>query len=296
MINNLAGLEGRASEGHSYGTLRNLVIFTVVVLASGWIGRWVDVAMGSPSTNSLGMLLWLVFPSLSALLLRAFAGDGWADLGFKPKFRGNGVWYAVALLVYPVLTALALGIGGGLRLVTFPGLSVATLGVIAQTFALGIVPQFIKNIFEEAAWRGYLTPKLYSLGFHGYLGHILTGVIWGAWHIPYYLFFLDRTLLQSFTALPVAAFIPVSIVVMVVWALVYGEIRLLTGSIWPVVLMHMVEDAFVNQLILEKHIAIAPGSELLVSPVNGIISGLLFVAVGVALNRYRHTRQATRLV
>lgn len=32
-------------------------------------------------------------------------------------------------------------------LITFPGLSLATLGIIAQTFALGLVPQFVKNIF-----------------------------------------------------------------------------------------------------------------------------------------------------
>jgi hypothetical protein len=59
-----------------------------------------------------------------------------------------------------------------------------------------------------------------------------------------------------------------------------------------VVLMHMVEDAFVNQLIIEKHIVFAPSRELLVSPVNGAISLLLFVAVGIALNRYRTTRDA----
>lgn len=280
---------------HRYMTLRNVAIFTVITLGVGWAGRWLDIAMGNPSGESLGMLLWLVTPPLVALLLRAFAGDGWADFGLKPNFRGNGVWYAVALLIYPVLTMLALGLGGSLQLITFPGLSLATLGVIAKTFALDAVPQFVKNIFEEAAWRGYLTPKVYSLGLKSYGGHVLVGLIWGAWHIPYYLFFLDRTILQDFTTLPVALFIPVSIVVMVAWALVYGEIRLLTGSIWPVVLMHMVEDAFVNQLILEKHIVIAPGSELIVAPVNGIISILLFVAVGVALNRYRRTHRATQL-
>lgn len=251
--------------------------------------------MGNPSTQGLGILLWIVTPTLLVFLLRAFAGDGWADFGIKPNFRGNGVWYVVALLVYPVLTTLALGIGRGLQLVTFPGLSFATLGLIVQTFALGILPQFVKNFFEEAAWRGYLTPKVHSLGMNDYAGHLLVGLIWGAWHIPYYLFFLDRSLLQNFTALPVGAFIPVSIGVMLVWAIVYGEIRLLTGSIWPVVLMHMVEDAFVNQLILDKHIVFSSNSELLVSPVNGLISVLLFLAVGVALNRYRRGHAKVRL-
>lgn len=276
-------------------TLRNVAIFTVVVLGIGWVGRWLDTVMGSPSTEGLGILLWIVTPTLVALLLRAFAGDGWADFGLKPNFRGNGIWYLFALLVYPVLTTLVLAIGGGLQWISFPGLSLATLAIIVQTFALAAIPQFIKNIFEEAAWRGYLTPKVDSLGLTAYGGHLLVGLIWGAWHITYYLYFLDRTLLQGFTTLPVAAFIPLAIAVMMVWAIVYGEIRLLTGSIWPVVLMHMVEDAFVNQLILDDHIVIAPGAELLVSPVHGAISILLFLAAGIALHRYRTAHAAMRL-
>lgn len=276
-------------------TLRNLALFSAIVLASGWLGRWLDLAMGNPATESLGMLLWLVTPSLFALLLRAFAGDGWADSGFKPNFQGNGRWYLVALLVNPMIMMLTLAAAGSLQLVTFPGLSLATVASITQTFLAGVVPQFIKNIFEEAAWRGYLTPKVYSLGLNDYAGHLLVGFIWGAWHIPYYLFFLDRSLLQSFTSLPVAAFIPLSIVVMMVWALVYGELRLLTGSIWPLVLMHMVEDAFVNQLLIDGHVAFVAGGELLASPVTGAISILLFLAVGVGLNRYRKRHAETRM-
>ena len=38
-------------------TIRNLAIFTALVLASGWIGWGVDQLMGNPSGESLGMLL-----------------------------------------------------------------------------------------------------------------------------------------------------------------------------------------------------------------------------------------------
>jgi hypothetical protein len=53
------------------------------------------------------------------------------------------------------------------------------------------------------------------------------------------------------------------------------------------VLMHTVEDAFLNQLFTEKRISIVHGTDWLVSPVNGVLSILLFVALGVGLNRYR---------
>lgn len=268
-------------------TIRNLTIFIIAVLAIGWIGRGLDVLTGKPSQEGLGILVWLIAPLGVSLLLRAFAGDGWKDFGIKPNFKGNAWWYAAALLVYPVLTALVLLIGRGSGLITFPGLSVDSIGVILQTFALGLLPQFMKNIFEEAAWRGYLAPKVYSLRLNNYAGHVIVGFVWGAWHIPYYLFFLEDSALQNFTVLNPAAFIPLSIVVMIAWAMIYGEIRMATNSIWPAVLMHMTEDALLNQLFTEHHIRIVPGTDWLISPMNGIVSILLFIAAAVGMRRMR---------
>jgi membrane protease YdiL (CAAX protease family) len=248
--------------------------------------------MGNPSSESLGMLLWLVIPVIITLLLRTFGGDGWKDFGIKPNFKGNIKWYLVALLVYPVLTTLVLLIGRCIGMITFPNFSITSLGLILQTFALGMLPQFIKNIFEEAAWRGHLAPKIYSLPINKYIGHLIVGFIWGAWHIPYYLFFLDHSVLSQFTTLSLAAFIPLSILVMIAWGMVFGEIRLLTNSIWPAVLMHMVEDAFLNQLFLDNHIQILPGKDWLISPVNGLIGILLFAGLGIWLSKIRKKKSA----
>jgi hypothetical protein len=61
--------------------------------------------------------------------------------------------------------------------------------------------------------------------------------------------------------LDLAVYIPLAIGVMISWAIVYGEIRLLTNSFWPAVLMHMVEDAFLIQLFTGNHIQIMPGTD-----------------------------------
>jgi hypothetical protein len=273
-------------------TVRNLTIFIIVVLASGWVGRGLDVLMGNPASESLGMLLWIITPLGASLLLRAFAGDGWKDFGIKPNFKGNLTWYVVALLVFPVLTALVLIIGSGLGLITFPNFSMNALGLILQAFALSLLPQFIKDIFEEGAWRGYLAPKIFSFRPNDFVGHLIVGFVWGAWHIPYYLFFLDRGVLQSFTTLDLVAFIPLSIVAMMSWAMVFGEIRLLTNSIWPALLMHMVEDAYLIQLFTEHRIQIMPGTDWLVSPMNGLISIFFFITIGVGLRQLRKRKQS----
>jgi len=268
-------------------TIRNLVIFTIFVLAIGWIGRGLDVQLGNPTREGLGILLWISMPLVTSLLLRAFAGDGWKDFGIKPNFKGNLRWYAVAILVFPVATALILIAGYAFGLITFPTASLSTLGLVFSAFAVALLPNLLKNFFEEAAWRGYLAPKVYSLGLNDYLGHAIVGFIWGAWHIPYYLFFLDQAVLQEFTTLNPATFIPLVIVVMISWAFVYGELRLLTNSIWPVVLMHAVEDAFLFALILDGHIQILPGMDWLISPMNGLVSVVLFLAIGVGLRQLR---------
>ena len=268
-------------------TLRNLTVFVIVVLGIGWVGRGLDVLMGRPSTEGLGILLWLVTPLAASLLLRAFAGDGWKDFGIRPYFKGNGIWYLVALLVYPVVTVCIMMIGSGFGLISLPNPSLGTLGLFLQAFALAVLPNIIKNFFEEAAWRGYLAPKVFLLGLNDYASHMVVGLVWGAWHIPYYLFFLDQAVLREFTTLGLVAYIPLAIVMMISWAFVYGEIRLLTNSIWPVVLMHAVEDAFLISLIADQYIHILPGTDWLISPMNGLISAAFFIAVGAVLHHLR---------
>jgi len=273
-------------------TVRNLVIFIIVVLTIGWIGRGLDILMDNPASEGLGILLWIITPLGVSLLLRAFAGDGWKDFGIKPNFKGNAAWYVVALLIYPVSTACILIIGSGFGMITFPNSSLSTLGLVFQAFALGILPLFIKNIFEEAAWRGYLAPKVYSLRLNDFVGHLIVGLVHGAWHIPYYLFFLDQAFLQEFTTLNLTIFIPLAIVVTISWAMVYGEILLLTKSIWPAVLMHAVEDALLITLIADHYIQILPGTDWLISPMSGLISVIFFLVIGVGLRQLRKRKMS----
>jgi membrane protease YdiL (CAAX protease family) len=268
-------------------TLRNLTIFTIIVLSIGWVGRGADLLLGNPSSGSLGMLLWIVAPLGTCLLLRGFAGGGWKDFGIKLNFRGNLFGYSVAFFVFPVIVTLILLIGKLFDVVVFPGFSPETLGMFLGVFALGLLPAFFKNIFEEFAWRGYLTPKVYSLNLNDYTGHLTVGLIWALWHIPYYLFFLNRTILQDYTALNVANFIPLALVTIVAYSLVFGEIRLLTNSIWPVVLMHAIEDALVNPLLVEDFVRVKPGMDFFFSPGASILAIVFFSVTGIFLHRLR---------
>ncbi|MGE7675532.1 CPBP family glutamic-type intramembrane protease [Lysinibacillus sp. NPDC094403] len=266
-------------------TKRNLIIFIVVVLLSGWLGVFVDrFITEQPKGDTLGMGIWLVLPLLTTILLRAFAGDGWRDIGLLPNLKGNIKWYVVSLLIYPVITSTVLLLSYIFEWMGFPDFNLDT---IVSVFVGGLLIQFVKNFFEESVWRGYLTSKLSSLKINDFWLYFMVGGVWGAWHIPYFLVFLSES--DIFSVLPVNRwlFALIGIVTMICWTVMYTEIYLMTKSIWPLVLMHMTEDALVNPLILDGYIKIAQGKEFFVSPTAGIITTLLYLMVGLILRTKR---------
>jgi membrane protease YdiL (CAAX protease family) len=264
-------------------TQRNLIIFTVLVLALSWLGKWVDIQTQSPVGNGPGTLLWIVSPLLISLLLRGFAGDGWKDLGIKPNFKGNLLWYVISILVYPIVILVALLIGSLIGGVFFLDFSVSQVGLLLQAALIGCVMGFVKNIFEEFSWRGYLAPKMYSLGINTFVAHILVGLIWGAWHLAYLRFVLSYLPTESFFPLTLR-FLAGTIAV----SIVYGEIRLRVHSVWPAVLMHTVGGACIGALFQQDFIKLVSGSEFLASPgIEGVLASVLFLAAGIILYRLR---------
>lgn len=269
--------------------IRNLIIFAVCVAASGWLGYAIDRLMNNPPTQSPGMLLWLIIPLAATLLLRAFAGDGWKDLGLRPAFKGNGVWYLVSLLIYPLMAVLILTLGSIFGLVMIPDFS---LGLLLSIFVAGFIPALFKNIFEEFAWRGYLASKINILPLNAYAGHVIVGLIWGTWHIPYWLFFLGKEQVRAATGQDLATFVPMALLGLVTASIVYDEIRLLTGSVWPAVLMHTVGNALIDGLVAQNVIKIAAGAEIMVSPTHqSLLTMVFFVLAGIGLHRMRLSKQ-----
>lgn len=267
-------------------TVRNLVLFSFIVMASGWIGLLVDQGLkDQPEGNTLGMGLWLVLPLVTVLVLRLFAGDGWKDSGLHPRFKGNLKWYLVALLTFPLITAIVLLVGALLGWIDISGLRTppSFIGVVIGLLA----SQFIKNIFEESVWRGYLTSKLVQLKLKDRYIYGVAGVIWGGWHIPYYLFFLPTADMYSVLPVDKLTFTAIAIATMIGWSIMFVELFRITGSIWPCILMHSVEDSLINPLVIDGYITISPGKEWLVSPISGILTTLLYVGVGLLLRAQR---------
>jgi len=267
-------------------TARNLVIFTFLILTLPWLGRWLDSMMGSAPGEGIGTLIWIISPLGVSFLLRAFAGDGWADLGIRPNIKGNIIWYLVSILVYPACATLVLVIGLVSGVVSFTGSSPGGVGLFVQAFALLLIPQFAQNIFEEAGFRGYLAPKMYTLALNTFLAHLLVGLIWGAWHLPYFAF------VTSYATENLATLIPRFLVGTMAASIVYGEIRILTDSVWPAVLMQTVGGAFIGALVLNEFVQVASGTEPLFAPnLEGGLIIVLFTLIGVGIYLVRRKTQ-----
>jgi membrane protease YdiL (CAAX protease family) len=262
------------------GSIRNVVIFSIVAIAAGWAG----LGLG----REMGQLLWIVAPLGTVLFLRTFAGDGWRDAGLHPEFRRRAGWYLFCLSLFPVTAAFTILFGLLTGLISITPFFSEQSGLLFYLVAIGFVPAFVKNIFEEFAWRGYLTPKLSLLGVPDLVSHALVGVVWAAWHIPYYLFFMDRVTFAAYNAHSLALFFPMLFAGVISLSFVYGEIRLLTRSVWPVLLLHTVSNAVGSPLLLHGFIRMTPVADLFVSPAPGsILSIMLNCSIGYGLYRFR---------
>lgn len=89
---------------------------------------------------------------------------------------------------------------------------------------------------EEIGWRGYLLPRLLWLGEGAAL--LVSGVVWVGWHLPYILltpnYHADgnRALVLTLFTGSVLAF-----------SVLFGRLRLRSGSLWPAVLGHFAHNA-----------------------------------------------------
>lgn len=260
-----------------------ITIFTLLVNTLAWLG---PILGGTPSKPGLGLLLWGTAPMLSALIMKVLLRDQ-VPLGFRPLFRGNGYWYALSFLLYPVAIAILLGIG------LLSGTSKLNNFTVA-TFATAMVPlsmtYFVFAFFEEVGWRGYLAPRVYSLN-RGLLGHIVVGLIWASWHLPY------LRELWAHTSEGLETLLPRFVIGTIVSAIVYGEIRMRTNSVWPAVLMHWLGNTIANTL-LTGFIVLVPGREWFSSfGVEGLLMMLIFGLIGSYLYLQRNLgRHATPMI
>ncbi len=276
-------------------TVRNIIIVALFSVGGGWLGIWLNHITGNtnPPLQSLGALVWLTTPALSGFFLRAFGGDGWKDAGFGLNLRTSWKWYLVAILVYPLAALLTFGLAALLGAVNTDGFAAQGFNAYLAAAGMILIGSLMKNFFEEFAWRGYLTPRLEAAKVHPILNHLIVGVLWWAWHLPYYYYFLDRTVLENSIGTSIPVFLILGFLSVISTSILFGELRLISNSVWPVFVLHEVVNGLSLPLIFNGFIKLNGTAGVIFSPTNeGIVTSILLSLAGWLLYQHRMKKAA----
>lgn len=240
------------------------VLFAVLVLA---------MALGLSLLPGGGVALYGWTPALAVVLILVLAGkarsrSAWAALGFGRS--GRSLWLiAVAIPVVVLSTGYIGASAGGVTGLALPaGISVPRFGI---TWLVLLPAGAISAIGEELGWRGFLLPRLASLG--RVRAGLAIGLLWAVWHYPLILISgayhggADLPFLALFTATVVAT------------TFISNELRMATGSAWPSTILHGAHNASWDQL---RSLATRPSGSLdLVAGEAGLVPLLFYGAVAV---------------
>lgn len=118
-----------------------------------------------------------------------------------------------------------------------------------------------------------------------WLLYFFNGLIWGMWHITYYMFFLPY---EYFTQISRPMMVVVGIVVMIFWSPMFVELRRLTNSVWPCVIAHSMEDAVPTMLFVTSGVLqIKQEYFVMLDPTRGVVPTVLVFLIGLGLRKIR---------
>jgi uncharacterized protein len=226
-----------------------VVSFYIVAFAISWGLMLVPIGLaGIPATTTeqldallpVAIVAMLGGPSIAGLLVTGLVSGraGFRDLLARlGRWQVAARWYAVALLTAPLSMAAALLVLAQTSPEFLPGIVVADdKGAL---LLMGILVGLIVGVFEELGWTGFVVPRLRRR--HGvHATGIVVGVLWGAWHILSNGVWPVRT---TAGALPIAVFLPLSILTFLVGQLVAYRVLMVwvyehTESLLVAMLMH----------------------------------------------------------
>jgi uncharacterized protein len=239
---------------------KGVVSFTLIACGLAWLvdcPLWLS-GQGLGFVWATPLMMGMMFaPTVAALVVTRFISPPKEDLrtalGIRlGKGRRWGWYWLFAWLAVPLLILAAPFVGAALGLiqldlVNFSGyrelfaqagknpadlpLSIQTLVLIQIVSAFAIAPlvNAIPTLGEELGWRGYLLPQLLPLGQWPAL--LISGAIWGLWHAPVILLGYNYPQHPQLGVLLMVGFC-------MVWGVLFGWLRLSTGSVWPSMLAH----------------------------------------------------------
>ncbi len=228
--------------------------------------------------------LLMFTPAIASILTRLVLRESVKDVSFQ--FGGRRALVAIGFVVlFPILLALftyvpfwlfgwaQLSLKGLIfpHLSTQPALDV-TFNVLIMTVVgtIGLIPF---TLGEELGWRGYMLTRLISAKIPWPI--FVSGLIWGAWHLPLILGGLYDVTPNPVLGALIALLSATGYVYIISW------VRLYSGSIWPAVLAHSAYNIVYNDTLG----AATKGGAFLLGE-TGIISAIATIIIAVILYHF----------
>jgi len=168
-----------------------LLTFFALAFAISWIGILLVVGpsgiLGITEQAEVPLLFMIVAmligPSVAGILL---TGLVYERAGFREllsrflRWRLGAHWYAIALLIAPILATATLFALSLTSPIFLPG--IVTTDDKASLLLFGIAGGFMVGFLEELGWTGFAVPRL-RLRYGVLATGIIMGVLWGMWHL-----------------------------------------------------------------------------------------------------------------
>ncbi len=210
--------------------IRKALVFYAITLALA-----VLVRLAVPWIGEASLLLTMLTPALGVLaMLLVIAPEGGLRDAFSSLGLNKAGWKAWPFAIAGPLLIHVIGIGvlvaTGLTALLAPTLPAVPLLAVLDLL-IGFLISTVLALGEEVGWRGYMQPRLLSLG--PVYAMLLVGFLHGLWHMP----ILLTTDLYHSTGNPWLV-APLFLITLTLAGVFYGFLRQWTASVWPVAVAH----------------------------------------------------------
>lgn len=209
-------------------------------------------------TKSMPLIVVYMFtPAFSSILTRIILKEGFKDVSFS---LGNlKIWKGIgfALLIPMVICGITYSIAWLSGIARFqhpeggmlePIYNILGLQYLPEPFSfiylvvlsgiLGSLLNLIPVLGEEMGWRGYMLTRLVDAEFSRPI--LISGLIWATWHVPIViagLYVEGSSVLLSVLGIYFC---------IVPFSYITAYLRLITGSVWPSVIIHATWNAIIQ--------------------------------------------------
>jgi len=234
--------------------LRPIAIFLSITLALSSIFYFLIIYSGTLGGGRGQYVMGLMWcPGISAFITMKILKRNISDLGWnwgKTKYQIGSYLIPILYALIAYMTIWIFGWGGfynkefvatltesfGLGPIG-NGITIAFYVILLGIF--GTIRSMASALGEEIGWRGFLVPELYkNLGFTKTA--LISGFIWGIWHLPILLFADYNSGTPSWYAMSCFMVLIVSM------GFIYTWFRIKSGNLWTAVILHASHNLFIQ--------------------------------------------------